>query len=191
MKLQLFGSSVALEVVDDEVIARIGWLFADLARGVRPAGRKLRLLGTGDDLTLLDGEAVVRSRMGPNQAVAMLLWEINQVGVTSSSHAVLHAGCVAWKGRGLVLAGGSGAGKSTLVAALIQRGFSYLSDELAGYSPADCSGPTRSPLDSIPGPAPCLLRSRPARTRMGTDGPYGPLSWAAPLALAARWPRGW
>jgi hypothetical protein len=43
----------------------------------------------------------------------------------------LHAGVVAWNGRGMVMPGSSFAGKSTLVAALVQAGATYYSDEYA------------------------------------------------------------
>jgi hypothetical protein len=43
----------------------------------------------------------------------------------------VHAGVVAWKGRALLLPGSSGAGKTTLVSALVARGATYYSDELA------------------------------------------------------------
>jgi hypothetical protein len=47
------------------------------------------------------------------------------------SHYVIHAGCVARHGRGIVLSGPSGIGKSTLTTRLVSRGFEYLSDDLA------------------------------------------------------------
>lgn len=44
---------------------------------------------------------------------------------------LIHAGAVGWRGRALVLPGRSCSGKSRLVAALLEAGASYLSDELA------------------------------------------------------------
>jgi hypothetical protein len=41
----------------------------------------------------------------------------------------LHAGCLAWEGRGVLLAGASGSGKSTLTAALVVAGWDFLSDD--------------------------------------------------------------
>ncbi len=43
----------------------------------------------------------------------------------------VHAGVVSGNGGAIVIPGGSGLGKSTLVAALVQVGFGYLSDEMA------------------------------------------------------------
>jgi hypothetical protein len=55
----------------------------------------------------------------------------NQVGRRAPDRLFVHAGVVAWKGRGIVLPGRSGAGKTTLVAALLEAGATYLSDEYA------------------------------------------------------------
>ncbi len=41
----------------------------------------------------------------------------------------MHAACVDWRGKGLMIAGASGAGKSTLAVALSRRGFSLVSDD--------------------------------------------------------------
>lgn len=43
--------------------------------------------------------------------------------------APVHAACVAWKGRGMLLSGRSEAGKSTLAYACARRGFTYTSDD--------------------------------------------------------------
>ena len=43
----------------------------------------------------------------------------------------VHAGVVGWHGRAILVPGHSHSGKSTLVAALLERGASYLSDEYA------------------------------------------------------------
>jgi hypothetical protein len=43
----------------------------------------------------------------------------------------VHAGVVAWRGRGILIPGTSGSGKSTLVAAWLRAGATYYSDEYA------------------------------------------------------------
>jgi hypothetical protein len=43
----------------------------------------------------------------------------------------VHAGVVAWQGRAIVFPGLSGSGKTSLVAALLERGATYYSDEYA------------------------------------------------------------
>jgi hypothetical protein len=47
----------------------------------------------------------------------------------------VHAGVVAFDGRGMILVGESGAGKTSTVAALVRRGATYLSDEVALLDP--------------------------------------------------------
>ncbi len=158
----MFGKPLAVEADDPELRSRLAWLLEDLPRATGPVRRRLRLVATGADLTLLDGGAVLRSGMARREAESMLLWQLNQLGASVETHAVLHAGCVAAAGRGAVLAGPSGSGKSTLVAALVQRGFAYLSDELAGYSWGDgLVWPHAVPIGLRPGGG-ALLRSLPA-----------------------------
>jgi hypothetical protein len=45
----------------------------------------------------------------------------------------VHAGCVGWRGRAIVVPGYSRSGKSTLVHALVERGATYYSDEFAVF----------------------------------------------------------
>jgi hypothetical protein len=45
----------------------------------------------------------------------------------------VHAGCVGWRGRAIVIPGRSMAGKSTLVDALVRAGATYYSDEYAVF----------------------------------------------------------
>lgn len=53
-----------------------------------------------------------------------------QFAVAESDALLLHAAAVAWRGRGMLLAGASGSGKTTVTALLAARGFSHLTDEL-------------------------------------------------------------
>lgn len=64
-------------------------------------------------------------------------WEIQQRVLRSvKDYLLFHAGVVGTpSGRTIVLPAPTGAGKSTLVAALLLRGFTYLSDELAPLDP--------------------------------------------------------
>jgi hypothetical protein len=64
----------------------------------------------------------------------------------------VHAGVVAWRGRAVVLPGPSLAGKSTLVAALVDAGATYYSDE---YAVIDAKGRVH------PYARPIALRTRP------------------------------
>ncbi len=53
------------------------------------------------------------------------------VSTHSETHTFIHAGAVALSGRGIIIPGASFAGKTSLVAALVQAGADYFSDETA------------------------------------------------------------
>lgn len=74
------------------------------------------------------------------QALAMMEWGLNWV-LTSHAHQwmLIHAAVVERDGRAMVLAADPGSGKSTLCAALAQRGWRLLSDEMAFVSLQDGS----------------------------------------------------
>jgi len=54
-----------------------------------------------------------------------------EVALRAKGRLFVHAGVVAWNGRAILLPGRSHAGKSTLVAALVEAGAKYYSDEYA------------------------------------------------------------
>lgn len=53
----------------------------------------------------------------------------------------VHAGCVGWRGRGIVLPGRSHAGKTTLTRALVEAGATYYSDDYAVIDPSGAIWP--------------------------------------------------
>ncbi len=59
---------------------------------------------------------------------------LETVAFANRNYYFLHAGVVAWKDAGIILAGDSGSGKTTLVVNLILHGFRFLSDEAACIS---------------------------------------------------------
>lgn len=65
--------------------------------------------------------------------ISQLLWHISGDTVElAQGYLLIHAGAVVTPaGHGVVILGESGSGKTTLVAALVQEGFGYLSDEAA------------------------------------------------------------
>ncbi|HEX2009444.1 MAG TPA: HprK-related kinase A [Roseateles sp.] len=66
-----------------------------------------------------------------SQALPMIEWGLNWCITAYSHHVlVLHAASVAKNGRALILPAPPGSGKSTLCAALVNRGWRLLSDEL-------------------------------------------------------------
>ncbi len=77
-------------------------------------------------------DKIVVSNLTRVELPTWLVDEATEALITCQKEALaLHAGAVAWKGTSIVLPGTSGSGKSSLVAWLVDRGFDYLSDEIA------------------------------------------------------------
>ncbi len=83
-----------------------------------------------------------RTFLTASEAVAWLRAQID-VGVArrATEEMFVHAGVVGWRGRAILLPGRSGTGKTSLVAALVDRGAVYYSDE---YAPIAADGRVRS-----------------------------------------------
>lgn len=140
--LDLLGVPTRVEVSGGLTAERVRLLLTGMPRASVKPKRFLRLAtrtGSPGELTLSDDGQVLRDRLTPARAVAILLWQLNQVALSTPNCLVLHAGCVSRSHRALVLSGPMDAGKSTLVAGLVRRGLDYLSDEFAPLSLADGS----------------------------------------------------
>lgn len=163
----LFELSVGLQVSDPACASRLEELLTDLRGDEGGVGaRQLRLCRqagrAGGRHVLYDGQRVVAAGMDVDEAVAMVLWHLNQLAVTTAGYAVVHAGAVAAHGRGVVLAAPMEAGKSTLVTALVAAGWTYLSDEFAGLSLADHRlHPYPCPISLEPGSFSLFAHLRP------------------------------
>lgn len=161
--LDLLGVAVRVELAEP-VANHAAELLADHARAGKPPQRVLRLQTDGAGRWALhDGDELVRGAMSAPGAVAMLAWALNQVAITTPHHVVLHAGCVARHGGGVVLSAPMESGKSTLVTALVGDGWDYLSDEIAAVSLADGRlHPYPSPISLDPGSFPLFPALKPA-----------------------------
>ncbi len=94
-----------------------------------------------DSYELRDEEGLIKIWFGGNEVLPALplyavvdkiLREVSSAGInTSTEHLAIHAGAVSRGGIGAILPAPSGSGKSTAVAALVQAGCRYLSDEAA------------------------------------------------------------
>ncbi len=79
---------------------------------------------------LIDGESPFKP-LPATQALPMFEWGLNYAIAAQAHHyLVVHAAAIERDGRVAILPGAPGAGKSTLTAALVQRGWRLLSDEL-------------------------------------------------------------
>ena len=77
----------------------------------------------------------------------------------------VHAGVVGWRGRAIVIPGRTHTGKSTLVAALLEAGAVYYSDEMAIF---DSDGRVRA------FPVPLVMRQEDGRARIRATGSRQP-----------------
>lgn len=85
----------------------------------------------------LDGETPFKP-LPADQALPMFEWGLNYaIAAQAHQYLVVHAAAIERGGRVAILPGAPGAGKSTLTAALVQRGWRLLSDELALIRPED------------------------------------------------------
>ena len=87
----------------------------------------------GDDrYTIQSGSEQPLTGLSRAAMCSQLVEEAVRVAASDLSSAVaLHAGSVCSNGHSILIPGASGAGKSTLVAWLVEKGFSYMTDELA------------------------------------------------------------
>lgn len=84
---------------------------------------------------LADGQSLFAVR-NENEVLPHVEWAINTLVATRmSEYLQVHASVVARGGAAIVCPGGPGQGKTTLAAALLTRGWSYLSDEFALFDP--------------------------------------------------------
>jgi hypothetical protein len=130
---------------------------------------------SGSLVLTCDGEPLTATEW-PCVALDYLVWDVNRRVVEQSGRRqmLLHAGAVARNGVAVVVPAVSGGGKSTLVAALVDAGFDYLTDEIVviGEGPAPVGGYRKAialkegswPLLSVPAPpdalAPFMLMTR-------------------------------
>lgn len=130
------------------------WFFPSLPRLHRapdPADAHIHIeWANGLFRILLDGLPMAST--AEESALGLLLVQVVDEAVVPrlKSLRAVHAGAVAWKERAVLLPGRSHAGKSSLVAALVQRGATYFSDE---YALIDAEGRVH------PYPRPLLMRN--------------------------------
>ncbi len=136
----LLGVPVRIVISDPPAAARISALLAETPRSRRAPCHVLSLVACPGHPTkheLYDGDRPVQGRLAAPLAVSTLLWYLNQLALEAPDRAVIHAGCVSYRGRAILLPGHMEAGKSTLTTSLVLGGFDFLSDEYAALDLAD------------------------------------------------------
>ncbi|HEX2114260.1 MAG TPA: HprK-related kinase A [Alphaproteobacteria bacterium] len=107
--------------------------FADFHVALAASGGLRRFVRRQVDFEF-DGEKPYRP-LPLDQALPMFEWGLNAViGGTAHQFLIVHAAVVARDGFAAILPAQSGSGKSTLCAALVNRGWRLLSDELTLFS---------------------------------------------------------
>jgi hypothetical protein len=119
---------------DDELARRASELIGQFARPTRGGSPSVvySIHSNGQYRLHRDDQQVAASD-DSEALISHLLWLISTDTVElADGYLLIHAGAVvAPDGDGILILGESGSGKTTLVAALVQEGFSYLSDEAA------------------------------------------------------------
>jgi hypothetical protein len=119
-----------------------GWQLAE--GGGEPS---LRLQVAGDGTISLNGARLARAagdRTGPLARLGPLIR--HQLALNAPRHVFIHAGVVCANERAIVIPGKSYTGKTTLVAALVDAGATYYSDEYAVVEPRGMIEPYAKPL---------------------------------------------
>ncbi len=108
-----------------------------------------------------------RTFLTASQAVAWLRGQIDEAMARRATEEMfVHAGVVGWRGRAILLPGRSGTGKTSLVAALVDKGAVYYSDDFAPIA-ADgrvCSYARTPSVRRDPSPTRCI-ESSPMQTQ--------------------------
>lgn len=156
--LMALGTRIEVRCEDPRTADRVRSAFADCVEAPgggpdRPVDACVRSVGHGPSTVtasragtpLFEQEARTRA-----DALGLVHAAVNAAAVQASPHLLAHAAVVGRDDRALVLPAASGTGKSTLAVALLQRGWTYLSDE------AVCL-PWAGGLACVPYPRPAAL----------------------------------
>lgn len=135
-RFSVLGRVVAVHAHDRRLLTDVRRVLADLITD-EPATAALVVEVGGDGSVRTAGDRwPLRTWASADALLDQLPTLLNLLTPHVSDALVLHAGAVASADGGVVvIAGDSGAGKSTLTAAMVQRGWTYLSDEAVGVRP--------------------------------------------------------
>ena len=200
LAFESYGARIGIRVSAASALAQVE---SRLPPGARPAASpcvdslyslKVATPGPRPDVRryhlLYQGIAQIARTKDLGEALAALEADLHgQVAARATERLFVHAGVVAWQGQVLLVPGRSFSGKSTLVAALVQAGAEYLSDEYAVFDAQGCVHPYPRRLS---------LRDAEGRPQMpvtvealGGQTASGPLPvgliLSAPYEADARW----
>lgn len=156
--LRLLDFDVAVHSDDPTLLALIHDLFEPLI--VADEATHALLIGAAGPTArpryfLAADEGIVVRSPASTVAFAHLMFEMNQRAIAQTTSTIrVHAAAAVLGAGAVILPGPMGAGKSTLVAGLVQRGLSYLTDEVVAIDPVS--------HQVLPYPRPCSLGDPPA-----------------------------
>ena len=130
--LSLYDQAVELHF-PDSIETDVKFLFPVRATVSAPIQASIRIDEQEPGrFSILKGAQAVSSNLTRVELLVWLSEEITEALITRQNQTlVFHAAAVGWRGTSIVLPGPSGSGKSSLAAWLVNRGFDYLSDEIA------------------------------------------------------------
>jgi hypothetical protein len=133
--VEAFGVTVAV-TADSQYFAAVSDFLPPFARPVRhpPERGRFALVKDADDalLSVICDESSIAGGVDLRLALGVLDAQLRMhIALHAPDHVFVHAGVVGVGERAIVLPGRSFAGKTTLVAALVQAGAEYWSDEYA------------------------------------------------------------
>jgi len=134
--LRLLGFDAVVRADDPVVTRALTELYGPLSCD-EPAEHIITFTRTRDDICELhlDGARILHTE-SPAVAFSHLIWELNRQTIEhTTGRTLVHASAAARGGQAVVLVGPMGSGKSTLVAALVQAGFGYVTDEVVAINP--------------------------------------------------------
>jgi hypothetical protein len=124
------GVNCLVRSTDQAFGADIEHLTMDFAASGGPPDVVYSVIRTGDRYQLFD-RGRVRVGLGSHGEVLMrLLRRFNHAAIDRATGLAIHAGAVASGGEVIAFPGPAGTGKSTFVAACMQQGFGYVTDEV-------------------------------------------------------------
>lgn len=203
-QLELLGTRFRVRTTDRSLGAELGRLLGAFALGRRrptSAQRVLSIVSDRQGHMLFRGCHRLARSESPADALSGLLVALNGLAVGSAHCLAIHAGVVAAGAVALAAPAVSGAGKSTLVAALVQTGLAYVSDEalcldysggaVVPYPKPLTLSSTSWPLVGLPTPPTgslwALTEERPVPIdQLGGEFAHGPLTLAHILLIERR-----
>lgn len=136
IRVRLLDAVVEVRTDDAEAAALLSLLWGPMTTGDESEPARTYTLARGGEgwiATAGDSvEAVHETLWGVTDALRYRMLEVCEERL--ASYVTLHAAAVARDGELVLLAGESGAGKTTLTLALLDAGWTYLSDDLAPVS---------------------------------------------------------